>query len=177
MPPGRPLPALRGAYIDEELATGKGGMAGAGRQGRERRKGHSDIKKDDVGRSIPRYSSGMPPYERFHAWKACDELAVAIYEATRLWPQSERFGLTAQARSAAFSAAANIVEGSAKLGPREFRRFLGISLGSLAELSYTIRFAHRVGIISEEEWRRLENLRNQAGRLTWFLCKSLKPPK
>ena len=119
----------------------------------------------------------MPPYERFHAWKACDDLAAAVYESTRSWPVAERFGLIAQARSAAFSAAVNIVEGSAKLGPREFRRFLGISLGSLVELSYTLRFAHRVGVISEQEWKRLELLRNQAGRLTWFLCKSIKTTK
>jgi len=115
----------------------------------------------------------MFPYERFDAWKRCDELAIAIYEATRQWPRSELFGLTAQARRAAFSAAANIAEGSAKLGSREFRRYLGIALGSLAELSYTLLFARRVGLLSEAEWQRLEGIRNQAGRLTWFLCKSL----
>src|SRR6266540_382379 len=62
------------------------------------------------------------PYERLHAWKACDELTVAVYKATERFPRHELYGLTSQARRAAFSSAANIAEGSAKRGPREFRR-------------------------------------------------------
>ncbi|PYO62354.1 MAG: hypothetical protein DMD70_05625 [Gemmatimonadetes bacterium] len=61
----------------------------------------------------------MMPYERFTAWKACHELALAVYRATRSFPKEELFGLTSQMRRAAFSAAANIAEGSAKRGSAE----------------------------------------------------------
>jgi len=80
----------------------------------------------------------MMPYERFHAWQACHELAVAVYRTTT-FPRHELYGLTSQARRAAFSAAANIAEGSAKRGAREFRRYLDISIGSLSELAYALQ--------------------------------------
>jgi four helix bundle protein len=83
----------------------------------------------------------MLPYERFQAWQTCHELTLAIYRTTRDWPQQELYCLTAQARRAAFSAAANIAEGSVKRGGREFRRYLDISLGSLSELSYILMLA------------------------------------
>jgi four helix bundle protein len=75
------------------------------------------------------------PYERFEAWKVCDELAVEVYRVTRSFPKHEQYGLTSQARRAAFSAPVNIAEGSAKPGAAEFCRFLNISIGSLSERS------------------------------------------
>src|SRR2546421_9498164 len=88
----------------------------------------------------------MAPYERFAAWRECHALALEVYRATRSFPKEELYGLTSQARRAAFSAAANIVEGSARRGSAEFRRFLDISLGSLTELGYTLRISRELGI-------------------------------
>src|SRR6266576_666660 len=73
----------------------------------------------------------VQPYERFRAWHACDALVIAVYRATERFPRSELYGLTSQARRAAFSAAANIAEGSAKSGRREFRRYLDIAIGTV----------------------------------------------
>ena len=111
----------------------------------------------------------MKAYEKLEAWQACHRLVVAVYVASREWPPDERFGLIAQARRAAFSAAANIAEGSAKRGHREFRRFLDTSLGSLAELSYIILLTRELGYLQEESASALESIRDQAGRLTWGL--------
>jgi four helix bundle protein len=111
----------------------------------------------------------MMPYERFQAWQACDELALAVYSLTRAFPKSELYGLTSQSRRAAFSAAANIAEGSAKRGRAEFCRYLDISIGSLSELSYATRLAWKLGYISEQQWQDLDALRSKAGRLTWGL--------
>ena len=115
-----------------------------------------------------------PPYRRFVAWQRCHELAIAIYRATERFPSAERYGMAAQARRAAFSAAANIVEGSAKRGSAEFARYLDISIGSLNELSYILLLAHELGILTQEEFARLDDLRNTAGALTWKLYTSLK---
>ena len=76
----------------------------------------------------------MLAHERLEAWKLCHELVLAVYAATASFPKHELYGLTSQARRAAFSAAANIAEGAAKQGSAEFRRFIDISIGSLAEL-------------------------------------------
>lgn len=111
----------------------------------------------------------MLAHERIHAWKLCHELVLAVYDATTSFPKHELYGLTSQARRAAFSAAANIVEGAAKRGPAEFRRFLDMSVGSLAELAYTLRLARDLKLLNEARWKVLEQLRRQAGMMTWRL--------
>src|SRR6058998_1756813 len=104
----------------------------------------------------------MAPYERFAAWRECHALALEVYRATRAFPKTEQYGLTSQARRAAFSAAANIVEGSARRGPREFQRFLNIALGSLSELSYIFRLAKELELLGVPEWQSLDRLYTQA---------------
>jgi four helix bundle protein len=111
----------------------------------------------------------MMPYEKYDAWKVCHSLALEVYRTTEDWPKSELYGLTAQTRRAALSVPTNIAEGVAKLGPREFRRYLDISLGSLSELSYLLRFSHDRQLIHTAEWERLDALRNRAGQLVWRL--------
>ncbi len=115
----------------------------------------------------------MMPYEKFDAWKACHALVLAVYGATKRFPSDERFGLTSQVRRAAISAAANIAEGAAKRGQREFRRYLDIAVGSLSELCYTLRLAHELELLSRDAWEHLEQLRSSASRLTWKLYESM----
>jgi four helix bundle protein len=115
----------------------------------------------------------MLPYERFDAWKLAHRLALRVYEATERWPTQERYGLTAQVRRAALSAATNIAEGSAKRGSRELRRYLDISLGSLSEVSYLLRFSRDRGLIVSSDFLILDDLRDQAGKLIWRLYASL----
>jgi four helix bundle protein len=111
----------------------------------------------------------MIAHERFKAWKWAHRLALEVYAATDKWPRSEMYGLTSQARRAAISIPTNIAEGAARHGRREFARFLNISLGSLAELSYLLLFSRERGLCDETEWRTLEALRDQTGRLVYGL--------
>src|SRR5256884_5748585 len=83
----------------------------------------------------------MPPYERLRAWQECHKLVLETYRATKTFPRDELYGLTSQTRRAAFSAAANIVEGSAKHGAREYRRVLDIAIRSVAGLRYALPVA------------------------------------
>ena len=99
------------------------------------------------------------PYERLTAWQAAHQLVLAVYRATETFPKSELYGLTSQLRRAVFSVAANIVEGAAKRGNGEFRRFLEIAIGSLSEVSYTVLLGKDLGILSVEAADRLEELR------------------
>jgi len=115
----------------------------------------------------------MEPYERFVAWKESYGLVLEIYRVTQSFPKYELYGLTSQARRAAFSVVANLVEGSAKRGQGEFRRFLDISIGSLAELSVTVRLAHDLGFLADDAWQHLEDRRKRAGFLVWKLYRSL----
>jgi 23S rRNA-intervening sequence protein len=88
----------------------------------------------------------MMPYERFDAWKSAHGLALEVYRITDSWPVGERYGLTSQLRRAALSIPTNIAEGTAKRGPR----------------SYLLHFSKDRGIIDEDTFRRLSELRHQS---------------
>src|SRR6266852_7464607 len=115
----------------------------------------------------------MAPYEKLHAWRECHELALAVYRATKSFPTEEQFGPTSQIRRAAFSSAVNIVEGSARRSRKEFRRFLDISLSSLTEVGYALRFSREAGLLPDEDWSVLNDRQNRARFLTWQLYRAL----
>lgn len=100
-------------------------------------------------------------------------MTLFTYEVTQRFPKAELYGITSQMRRAAASAAANIAEGSAKRGQAEFRRYLNITLGSLAELSYFAILARDLRLISREEWNRFDKMFDEAGRTTMGLYKAV----
>jgi four helix bundle protein len=114
-------------------------------------------------------------YRDLVAWQRAMELAEAVYEATKLWPDAERFGLVMQARRAAVSIPSNIAEGKGRRSDRELRRFLSIAHGSLCELGTCFELAERLGF--ERRGRsRVPTLLDEVGRLVGGLAKML-PPK
>ena len=116
----------------------------------------------------------MAPHERLEAWQAAHQLVVHLYQVTRSFPAEERYGLCSQIRRAAFSIPANIAEGAAKKGPREFRRYLDIAVGSMAELSYALRLVRDLKILSVESCDEIEKRRDLVGKLTWRLYVSMR---
>ena len=117
----------------------------------------------------------MKPYERLEAWQACYQVVLAVHRATESFPKVEQYGLMAQLRRAAVSIAANIAEGSAKRGKKEFRRYLDIALGSLAELRCLLQVARDLGYMSDENWEALVPLEEHGGLLLWCLYRSMSP--
>ena len=75
---------------------------------------------------------------------------LAVYKATESFPKHKLYGLPSQSRCAAFSAAANIVEGASRKGRNEFRHFLDIALGSLCELEYALEVAEALEYLKPE---------------------------
>src|SRR6266498_2311054 len=115
----------------------------------------------------------MMAFDRLEAGKAAYALALAVYRATERFPRREWYGLAAQARRAAFSVPANLAEGSAKRGAREFRRYVDIAIGSLSELAIAMRLARDLKMLSETESDPLVALREEASKLTWRLAQAL----
>jgi four helix bundle protein len=115
----------------------------------------------------------MQPYERPAAWQRAHAMTLLVYRVTASWPISERYNLTAQVRRASASVPTNIAEGSAKRGKREFRRYLDIAIGSLAEVGYLLRLARDLALLPEADWVEAESARESAARVTWPLYKSM----
>lgn len=72
-------------------------------------------------------------------------LVKMIYDLTKYFPQSERFGLISQMQRCAVSIPSNIAEGSRRDSNKEFRRFILIALGSGAELETQIQISKDLG--------------------------------
>jgi len=90
-------------------------------------------------------------------WQEAMELAEAIYRLTRSWPEQERYGLTAQCRRAAVSVPANIAEGVGRNRPAERSRFGQIALGSLYELDTLLELAHRLGFMTNADFKAVDD--------------------
>jgi len=76
----------------------------------------------------------MQDFRNIAAWRRSHELTLFTYRNTLDFPDAGRFGLTHQMRRAAVSVESNIAEGSSRGSDLDFRRFMFIALGSLAEL-------------------------------------------
>ncbi|MCX6641528.1 MAG: four helix bundle protein [bacterium] len=94
-------------------------------------------------------------YKDLTIWKQGIEIAKSIYLVTDKFPKQEIYGLTSQIRRAAISIPANIAEGFCRLHRREYVQFLGISLGSNAELITLIIIANELHYLDNDQFEQL----------------------
>ncbi len=85
-------------------------------------------------------------FKDLEVWKKAISLTKRIYQITLQLPTEEKYGLRSQLQRSAVSVATNIAEGQARHSKKEFRQFLGISLGSLAELETLLIIGCEVSI-------------------------------
>lgn len=89
-------------------------------------------------------------YRDLVVWQDSIQLAKVIYEITEKFPKHETYGLVSQLHRAIVSVPSNIAEGQARKAPGDFRRFLHIALGSLAEVDTQLILAQEFGYLDEE---------------------------
>ncbi len=89
-------------------------------------------------------------FERLEVWKLSIELSKFIYETSKAFPDSEKFGLTNQIRRASVSVASNIAEGSARFSKRDQSRFYEIAFGSLMEVANDLILAQELQFITKD---------------------------
>jgi four helix bundle protein len=82
-------------------------------------------------------------------WQESMKLVSATYSLTKTLPREEVFGLVSQMQRAAVSVPSNISEGAARGSTREFRQFLMIARGSLAELETQVLVAQNLGYVAD----------------------------
>jgi len=117
----------------------------------------------------------MRNYEDLQVWRKAHVLTLAIYESTRCFPSEQRFGLTSQIRRSCSSIGANLAEGCGRRSDGEMARFKQIAMGSGAELSYHLRLARDLELLSEVSFEHLRSDLNQVMRMLSSLSQKLKP--
>ena len=106
-------------------------------------------------------------------WQRSIRLVEDIYELTRSFPKEEFYGLRAQIRRAVVSIPSNMAEGFARRHNAEYRQFLYVSLGSLAETSTQLIVAKNLGYLSGENAERLLAEAEEISKMTMGLIKKL----
>jgi four helix bundle protein len=112
-------------------------------------------------------------YKKLIVWQKADDLAYKIYKVTKNFPKEELYGMISQLRRAALSVPLNLVEGAGRQGKGETRQFANIALGSLAETKYLLEFSLRMNYIKEKEYKQLNALCTEIGKLLWRFYKSI----
>lgn len=97
----------------------------------------------------------LQSFRNLKVWKECHSLTLVIYRSTRKFPPDERFGLIQQLRKAAVSLESNIAEGSGRGTDSDFRRFLFIALGSLAEVECQVLVSKDLGWLNGAAYDKL----------------------
>jgi four helix bundle protein len=112
-------------------------------------------------------------YRDLLVWQRAMELVKAIYSATATFPAAEMYGLTGQIRRSAVSVPSNIAEGHGRESDGDFRRFLVIARGSLAELQTQLILSGELGFVDEKAVTGLLENTEEIARMIRGLQKSL----
>ena len=91
-------------------------------------------------------------YKKLDAYIMAKELVRMVYDATKQFPDEEKFVLCNQIRRAAISVPSNIAEGLSRSAVKEQCHFLDIAFGSLMETDCQFEIARDLNYISSEEY-------------------------
>ena len=115
-------------------------------------------------------------YRDLVVWQRAIQIAEQTYLLSRSFPREEQFGLTAQARRAAASIAANIAEGYGRGTRPAYASFVRIAQGSLKELETHLILAERVGVTSKGSIDAILSEADELGRMLRSLLTKLTKP-
>lgn len=117
----------------------------------------------------------MIPYKDLTVWQKAVDFSVEIYEATKGFPQEEKFGLQSQLRRAAVSIPSNIAEGSKRGTVKDYSSFLRIAYGSGAEIETQLIIATKIGYIEKDTHSTLEKDLEEVMKMLNAILKKLSP--
>src|SRR5512132_4187660 len=114
-------------------------------------------------------------YRDLDVWQFAMNIVIEIYRVTRAFPAEEKFGLIAQLRRAAVAIPSNIAEGRNRLGSAEFRRFVSIARGSVAEGDTQLAVAVALGFVGADEIESLSLRPDELSKMLFGLYRRLAP--
>ena len=116
----------------------------------------------------------MNTHENLKVWKESIDFVKDIYEMTRGFPDSERYGLISQLRRAAVSVPTNIAEGAARRSRKEYLQFLHVSRGSLSEIDTLLCISERLNLLDKPAFQVQHSKAQTLGKMLTGLIKALK---
>jgi len=112
----------------------------------------------------------MGQYKDLLAYKKSYELAMKIFLITRKFPAEERYSLTDQIRRSSRSVCTNIVEAYKRKRYRDyFISKLNDAETENGETGIWLDFSRDCGYISNEEYGDCLSLKDEVGKLIWYM--------
>lgn len=115
----------------------------------------------------------MQSHEKLTVWNKSVDVAVDIYAVTENFPAKETYGLSSQMRRAAVSISSNIAEGRRRATDADFRHFLTMAHGSLAELETQLTIASKLSFISNTNYSKLLRKTQEISKMLHGMIKKL----
>ena len=112
-------------------------------------------------------------YRDLIVWQKGIGLVELVYSLTNKFPKKEMYGLANQLQKCVVSIPSNIAEGQGRNSSKDFKRFLYIAVGSLAELDTQIEIAKRLKYIDAEDATRVDSMTVEIRKMLFGLIKSL----
>ena len=113
-------------------------------------------------------------YKDLIVWQKAMLIVKVVYKLTQGFPKEELYGLTNQIRRAAVSVPSNIAEGQARRGKAEFKNFLSIARGSLAEVETQLLIAQDLNYINHVQLQEVLSLHTEVGKMLNSLINKLQ---
>lgn len=95
-------------------------------------------------------------FKDLQAWKEGHKLVIMVYDASREFPEDEKFGLISQIRRSAVSITSNIAEGFSRGSYKDKANFYSIALGSLTEAQNQLEIAKDLKYLDEQSFKGLD---------------------
>jgi len=112
-------------------------------------------------------------FRELEVWQLAMRSAKQVYQLTSRFPREERYGLSSQLQRSAVSVPSNIAEGNARGSTRDYARFIGIALGSNAELQTQLLLAQELAFGSTSDLAETLELCDRVGRMLLRLQQAL----
>lgn len=97
----------------------------------------------------------MKNFKDLLIWQKSIELVIFVYKITKQFPDEEKYGLINQMRRSAVSIPSNIAEGHMRSTNKDFRQFISIARGSLAELETQSIISYELKYIKDNIYKEL----------------------
>ena len=115
----------------------------------------------------------MSDYRKLDVWGLAHALVLNVHAAAKEIHGAEFVSLKSQMTRAAMSVPTNLVEGCGQDSPREFGRFIKISLNSASELEYQLLLARDIQALEAEPFQSLTDQTVRVRKMLYGLLKSI----
>jgi four helix bundle protein len=112
-------------------------------------------------------------FERLEVWNKSRLLTKKIYNETKNYPDSEKFGIVSQLRRAVISVCSNIAEGASRKSKKDQLHFYNMAFSSLMETLNQLIISNDLDYLDSKSLEELRKEIHSISRMLNGLCNSL----